>query len=83
MSQPPAKRRRVELTLKDKIKLITESTAQPKPSLKALGDAYSWQTGTLWKPDDHAGPETVRFTESLLYLTQLYARSLNRSVLVV
>ena len=29
MSQPPAKRRRVELTLEDKIKLITESTAQP------------------------------------------------------
>ncbi|KAH3780375.1 hypothetical protein DPMN_158188 [Dreissena polymorpha] len=34
MSQPPATRRRVELTLQEKIKLITESTSQPKPSLK-------------------------------------------------
>ena len=31
MSQPLAKRRRVELTLEDKIKLMKESTAQPKP----------------------------------------------------
>ncbi|KAH3719515.1 hypothetical protein DPMN_062352 [Dreissena polymorpha] len=40
MSQPPAKRRRVERTLEDKIKLITESTAQPKPSLKAFGERF-------------------------------------------
>ncbi|XP_052271784.1 tigger transposable element-derived protein 4-like [Dreissena polymorpha] len=40
MSQPPDRRRRVELTLEDKIKLITESTAQSKPSLKALGERF-------------------------------------------
>jgi hypothetical protein len=47
MSQPPAKRRRVELTLEDKIKLITESTAQPKPSLKALGERFKIGKSTV------------------------------------
>ncbi|XP_052240655.1 jerky protein homolog-like [Dreissena polymorpha] len=47
MSQPPAKRRRVELTLEDKIKLITESTAQPKPSLNALGERFKIGKSTV------------------------------------
>ncbi|XP_052268287.1 tigger transposable element-derived protein 6-like [Dreissena polymorpha] len=47
MSQPPAKRRRVELTLEDKIKLITESTAQPKPSLKALCERFKIGKSTV------------------------------------
>lgn len=36
MSQPPAKRRRVELSLKDKVKLIQESERHPKPSQKVF-----------------------------------------------
>ncbi|KAH3818381.1 hypothetical protein DPMN_119989 [Dreissena polymorpha] len=36
MSQPPAKRRRVELTLEEMIKLITKTTSQQKPSLKVI-----------------------------------------------
>ncbi|KAH3708927.1 hypothetical protein DPMN_068385 [Dreissena polymorpha] len=47
MSQPPAKRRRVELTLEDKIKIITESTAQPKPSLKALDERFKIGKSTV------------------------------------
>ncbi|KAH3832701.1 hypothetical protein DPMN_105994 [Dreissena polymorpha] len=47
MSQPPSKRRRVELTLEDKIKLITESSAQPKPSLKALGERFKIGKSTV------------------------------------
>ena len=33
MSVPPSKRRRVELTLEDRINLIKDSEAQPKPTL--------------------------------------------------
>ncbi|KAH3855315.1 hypothetical protein DPMN_097881 [Dreissena polymorpha] len=47
MSQPPDRRRRVELTLEDKIKLITESTAQSKPSLKALGERFKIGKSTV------------------------------------
>ena len=36
MSKPPSKRRRVELTLQDKINLIKESESFPKPSQKSL-----------------------------------------------
>ena len=33
MSAPPSKRRRVELTLEDRINLIKDSESQPKPTL--------------------------------------------------
>ncbi|XP_052230994.1 methionine--tRNA ligase, cytoplasmic-like [Dreissena polymorpha] len=47
MSQPPAKRRRVKLTLEEKIKLITESTSEPKASLKTLGKRFKIGTSTV------------------------------------
>ena len=34
MSEPSKKRRRVELTLDDKVKLLKESESTPKPTLK-------------------------------------------------
>lgn len=34
MAEPPVKRRRVELTLDDKIKLIKDADSVPKPTLK-------------------------------------------------
>ncbi|KAH3811757.1 hypothetical protein DPMN_140172 [Dreissena polymorpha] len=40
MSEPPSKRRRVELSLEDKIKLIKESEMFPKPTLKILSEKY-------------------------------------------
>lgn len=40
MSKPPAKRRRLELTLDDKIKLINESELVPKPTQKQLSEKF-------------------------------------------
>ena len=40
MSKPPSKRRRVELTLQDKINLIKESASFPKPSQKSLSEKF-------------------------------------------
>jgi len=40
MSKPPSKRRRVELTLQDKINLIKESESFPKPSQKSLSEKF-------------------------------------------
>ena len=40
MSKPPSKRRRVELTLQDKINLIKESESFPKPSQKSLSKKF-------------------------------------------
>ena len=36
MSEPPAKSRRVELSLDDMVKLIKDSESKPKPYLKVL-----------------------------------------------
>jgi hypothetical protein len=40
MSKPPSKRRRVELTLQDKINLIKESESFPKPFQKSLSEKF-------------------------------------------
>ena len=40
MSKLPSKRRRVELTLQDKINLIKESESFPKPSQKSLSEKF-------------------------------------------
>ena len=40
MSKPPSKRRRVELTLQDKINLIKESESFPKSSQKSLSEKF-------------------------------------------
>lgn len=40
MSKPPAKRRRIELTLEDKINLIKDSESFPKPSQKSLSEKF-------------------------------------------
>ena len=40
MSKPPSKRRRVELTLQDKIDLIKESESFLKPSQKSLSEKF-------------------------------------------
>jgi energy-converting hydrogenase A subunit M len=40
MSKLPSKRRRVELTLQDKINLIKESESFPKPSQKSLSKNF-------------------------------------------
>jgi hypothetical protein len=40
MAKPPSKRRRVELTLQDKINLIKESESFPKPSQKFLSEKF-------------------------------------------
>ena len=40
MSTPVAKRRRVELSLEDKIRLIKEFESVPKPTLKSLSEKF-------------------------------------------
>ena len=40
MSKPPSKRRRVELTLQDKINLIKGSESFPKPSQTSLSEKF-------------------------------------------
>ncbi|KAH3867740.1 hypothetical protein DPMN_030875 [Dreissena polymorpha] len=47
MSEPPSKRRRVELSLEDKIKLIKESEMFPKPILKILSEKYRVGKSTI------------------------------------
>ena len=47
MSEPPSKRRRVELSLEDKIKLIKESEMLPKPTLKMLSEKYPIGKSTI------------------------------------
>ena len=40
MLQLPSKRRRIELTLQDKINLIKEAESFPKPSQKSLSEKF-------------------------------------------
>ena len=47
MSEPPSKRRRVELSLEDKITLIKESEMLPKPTLKMLSEKYGVGKSTI------------------------------------
>ncbi|KAH3768744.1 hypothetical protein DPMN_169961 [Dreissena polymorpha] len=47
MSEPPSKRRRVELSLGDKIKLIKKSEMFPKPTLKILSEKYRVGKSTI------------------------------------
>ena len=46
-SRPPAKRRRVELTIEKKIDLIKESESVPKPTLKILSEKYGVGVSTV------------------------------------
>ena len=48
MAKPPSKRRRVELTLQDKINLIKESESFPKPSQKFLSEKFGVGKTSLW-----------------------------------
>ena len=47
MSEPVVKRRRVELALSDKIKLIRASETNPKPTLKALSSQFGVGKSTV------------------------------------
>jgi hypothetical protein len=42
MNETPSKRRRTELSLEDKIKIIRESEMVPKPTLKVCEDCFSF-----------------------------------------
>ena len=47
MSERPAKRRRVELSLDDKVKIINKYETLPKPTLQSLSDSFGIGKSTV------------------------------------
>ena len=47
MSERPAKRRRVELSLDDKVKIINKYKSLPKPTLQSLSDSFGIGKSTV------------------------------------
>ena len=63
MSDPAPKRRRVELSLVDKIKLIQDSESLPKPTLKTLSKTFGVGKSTVSDILKIAIKKTMKRTE--------------------